>query len=311
MVKTRIRITREEAKAEADQPVTDQSLRLLAYLDEWYGPTCHRYMGLGGCGDALLTMGAAYGDPLAKVAFFANGNSRPLVEKFFEALGITAYVHHNIMGPKWGGYVISQVMSHPNFRPSAHLTDNYGEWVTDIAKFLPRITARLPFIELFGRKPDWFTSRVVCLCPVGGYRPDRKRYLDEDEYHKLVARLIGLGNTVVTVAEERELHVFGQHRHPRSCWLTDEFLLCEQDRREIDFKTMLAVVNTAEQMISVDTLWKTYSAMAGIPTQVIETRNHDGSYSPVGTYHTDNVFLNTTIWPHMSLVKIEDLLRWL
>jgi hypothetical protein len=42
------------------------------------------YLGFGGCGDALLTLASAYKDNDAKVVFFANPTSSPLILQFYE-----------------------------------------------------------------------------------------------------------------------------------------------------------------------------------------------------------------------------------
>jgi hypothetical protein len=74
------------------------------------------------------------------------------------------------------------------------------------------------------------------------------------------------------------------------------------------FINFLKIINSASEIISVDTWLKTYTLLAGIPTKVIESKFYD-SYLPFGHDPSDYVFLNTKVWPHLSIVRPENIIR--
>ena len=73
------------------------------------------------------------------------------------------------------------------------------------------------------------------------------------------------------------------------------------------FDIFLKTINSAKEVISVDTWLKTYTLLAGLPTKVIESKFH-GSYMPFGHDSSDYVFINPNIWKNIKIVRPENII---
>ena len=73
------------------------------------------------------------------------------------------------------------------------------------------------------------------------------------------------------------------------------------------FDIFLRTINSAKEVISVDTWLKTYTLLAGLPTKVIESKFH-GSYMPFGHDSSDYVFINPNIWKNIKIVRPENII---
>jgi hypothetical protein len=269
-------------------------------------PDKNYYLGFGGLGDAILLMAVCWDNPKAKVVFFAN--QIPFIRSFFELLGISVYLHENIMGTKMAAHIFDYMRVLPTFKESAHLADglNCDDWANE-KKYIGRIRSQVPWIQHLGKTPS--DKPVVIIAPSGSHKDiKRQRYLHNGEYDKLVNIYLDKGYSVYVVGSMNDLHHFKLINRDNFFWLHSERVYDGNGiGRESNLNNMLRIINSAEHVVSMDTWLKTYTLTCGIPTTVIETR-WDGVYKRYGEDITDFIFLNRNIWPHLSLIKIEDLL---
>lgn len=264
------------------------------------------YLGFGGLGDALLLMAACWGNPRAKVVFFAN--QIPFINNFFDILGISVFLHSNIMGTKMANHIFDYMKKLPTFKESAHLADelNYNDWSNE-RKYISRIRSRVNWIQHFGKNE---TDKPVIVIGPSGSNKDikRQRYLHNEEYRKLVNIYLDKDYKVYATGSMNDLHHFGLVDRDNYFWLNSDGIYDSKGiGKESNLKDMLRIINSAEHVFSMDTWLKTYTLLCGIPTTVIGTR-WDGKYRKYGEDITDYIFLNRNIWPNLNLAEIETLL---
>jgi hypothetical protein len=297
----RIKLQREHPKVPvfSSPALLSQIKSFTQYLDK------HYYLGFGGLGDAILLIAVCWDDPKAKVVFFAN--QVPFIRAFFELLGISVYIHDNIMGTKMASHIFEYMKSLPTFKQSAHLADglDFNDWSNE-DKYISRIRGGVDWISHLGKHPT--DMPIVIIAPSGSHKDiKRQRFLHNGEYEWLVHRYLDKGYRVYVVGSMNDLHHFKLINRNNFYWLhSDRIYDGNGIGKESSLLNMLRIINSAEHVVSMDTWLKTYTLTCGIPTTVIETR-WDGTYKPYGEDITDYIFLNRTIWPHLTLVKWEDL----
>lgn len=271
-----------------------------------HDPNRNYYLGFGGLGDALLLMAVCWENPKAKVVFFAN--QMPFIRAFFDIFGIGVYLHDNIMGTKMANHIFDYMKSLPGFRDSAHLADglDYGDWANE-KKYVNRIRGKTRWIQHLGKAP--VDKPVVIIGPSGSHKDiKRQRYLNVEEYKELTKKHLAKGYKVYATGSMNDLHFFGLIDKPDFYWLNSDTIYDGKGvARPSDLKNMLRIINSAEHVLSMDTWLKTYTLLCGIPTTVVETR-WEGRYKNYGEDITDFIFLNRSIWPHLTMAKIESLL---
>ena len=212
------------------------------------------------------------------------------------------------MGTKMAGHIFDYMQSLPNFKQSAHLADglDYGDWKNE-RKYINRIRGKARWVQHLGKAP--IDKPVVILQPSGSHKDTkRQRYLNVEEYKELTKKYLGKGYKVYAVGSMNDLHFFGLIDKDNFFWLNSDSIYDGRgNTRPSDLKNMLRIINSAEHVLSVDTWLKTYTLLCDIPTTVIETR-WDGKYKNYGEDITDFIFLNKSIWPHLTMAKIESLL---
>jgi len=305
--KTRIeKKKREVFRIERPNP-SPPNYTLLNEIYQWIDRSDNLYLGFGGTGDALLLLASCWNDPNANPVFFANAPSINLIKQFFELFKINALLKHNIMGQTIAGEIFSIITKHPNFKESAHLADGlyFGDWV-DEDKYAKRIKSSVPWKDEIGIHKT--NKKSIVICPSGSDRTmGRQRFITHKEYRKLAERYMNEDFLVFFVGSEQDFKYYHFKENVPVTWLTSTKSLSYNNQGPMNLKSMLQVINSATEVISVDTWVKTYSLLAGLPTKVIKTR-WNGNYLPYGRDVTDFVFLSKKIWKKIEFVEIEDLI---
>lgn len=264
------------------------------------------YLGFGGTGDAVLVLAACYKNPKSYIVFFANTGSLPFVKDLFKLYNIPSTVMANVMGQPIANMVFNRLKKLLTFKQSAHLADglDYEDWRNE-EKYIPRIVNHIPeWRSKFGL----LAKNLIAISPSGSTRDiSRQRYLKKSEYETLVRKYLAKGYEVYGIGSDRDCreYFFQEKGH---WWTTRHFLRdCNNQSTSHSLEAMLRIINTATEVISMDTWLKTYSLIAGIPTTVVATR-WNGVYKPYGSDVTDCIFLNKKIWPSLKVAQIEDLL---
>jgi len=239
-------------------------------------PDKHYYLGFGGLGDALLLMAVCWENPKAKVVFFAN--QIPFIRNFFDILGISVFIHDNIMGTKMAAHIFDYMKKLPTFKESAHLADglDYNDWANE-KKYASRIRGRTRWVQHFGKAPT--NKPVIIIGPSGSHKDiKRQRYLHNGEYKRLVDIYLDKGYKVYAAGSMNDLHHFGLVNRDNFFWLNSDTIYDGKGNAQpSNLTNMLRIINSAEHVISMDTWLKTYTLLCDIPTTVVETR-WDGNH---------------------------------
>ncbi len=271
------------------------------------------YLNFGGTGDLVLLLANCYDDPNAQVVFCANTCSLELCKEFLEFFKKDHLLSRNVMGSRVANTIYDYMRSKSNLKPSAHLSKglNFGDWPLNQEYYKNNIKLSTNWIDEIGKNPFFNGNRVIILQPSGSVKNlDRQRFLTQNEYNALVKRLVDNNFVVITTGSQADKEYY--HWRPwtnRNYFMTSSQLFGFNSVTSINLQTFLQTVNAAEKVISMDTWLKTYSAIAGIDTTVIQSRCR-GGYLRVGADVGDSIFLNTTWWPNMRVSKYEDLLNF-
>lgn len=259
------------------------------------------YLGVGGLGDAMLTIAACHADTDAKVVFGANGGTEDTIKKMFDVFGISVLLTPNFNSSFEGMAIFNYVTGHRSFKGMAHIPDrmNYGEWKEQTRKYIPRIVNRMPLISLLGKLDNpRHTRGIVGLAPSGSDKQStwKQRWLSRDEYFRVVHRLIEDGYTVFSFGSERDMDFYGPYPNNNAFWFSSDVAMCyPTPKYPINIKYMMQAMNACESFTSVDTWFKTYTGLAGIPTKLIKSRYNGRSYNTMMD-PSDYVFINPEIW---------------
>jgi hypothetical protein len=74
------------------------------------------------------------------------------------------------------------------------------------------------------------------------------------------------------------------------------------------FEKFLKIINSADEVISMDTWLKTYSALIGIKTSVIMNRSK-GKYIDIFRDPSDYIFLNSDLWPDLEITTFDEIIK--
>lgn len=262
------------------------------------------YLGFGGVGDAMLLLGACWNNPRAHSVFFANNPA--LTKDFFRLFGVTATVMANVMGTPMANIAQKRLQKLSTFKQSAHLADDcyYEDWRNE-DKYISRI---INYIPQWRSKFGLLAKNLIAIAPSGSHRDNsRQRYLEKHEYESLVRKYLNQGYEVYGIGSDKDWREY--HMPEKGVWWATNRILrdWQGNIKNHELADMLRIINSATEVISMDTWMKTYSMIAGIPTTVIATRWHE-KYLNYGEDVTDWIFLNPKIWPQLKVARIEDLL---
>jgi hypothetical protein len=264
------------------------------------------YLGFGGTGDAMLVLAAAYANPKRHVIFFGNPTSITLIKDMFCTFDTSATVMPNIMGKPLANIVFAKLNKAGTIKESAHLADGlyYEDWRNE-DKYIKRIVNHIP---QWRSKFGLLDKKLVVIAPSGSNRdPNRQRYLSKKEYETIVRNYLGQGYEVYGIGSDRDWREYAIFEEG-VWWATNRILRNWQGKsKNHKLADMLKIINSATEVISMDTWLKTYSLIAGMPTTVIATR-WGGAYKPYGEDVTDWIFLNSKIWPTLKVVRVEELI---
>ena len=283
---------------------------LLKKIDVFFDDNCSAYMALGGIGDLLLILATCYDQKNPKVLFLANNPASVFVKNLFKFFNIPHLIHKNLMGTHWCNLVYDKFIKMPSFKTSAHLADglNYGDWY-NLEKYAPRIRNNTNWDELVGHN-KLFSEKYVILCPSGSWKNEsRRRYLSLEEYRIVVTKLLQKKYKIVTTSDENDLKTYGLFPNQNCVWMTNNHIISfDGSKKEIDFKTFLQTINSANQHISMDTYLKTLVLLMNKEVKVIKTR-FNGNYLEDGVDSSDKIFLDKTIWPKVKTYKLDELFQ--
>lgn len=279
-------------------------------LKNWLAEDADYYLSFGGAGDALIMLAACWDNPRARPVFFTNGSR--LTARLFDALGVKALIHPNIMGQPWVHTVLEPLMSHPNFKPAGHLpvSLDYSDWKHKHQYFIDTMVTETPWRTTLGVEPNPFqTSRVIVICPSGSTKDkSRQRFLTPEEFQSLSHFYLDGGCTVLGCMSEEDVRIYRPIKHPHFGFLSADKLSTPKKETRHNAAKMLRYVNSADLVISPDTWLKTYSMLAGIPTVVIMTR-WNGRYRLIGEEVADYVFLHPAIWKNIRFARAEEFVK--
>lgn len=264
----------------------------------------------GGVGDLLLLLAECYQDSSAKIIFFANGGSDQFGKKFLELFGCNYMIHPNIMGGKIANEVVGFLSSTGRLATSAHLADNldFDDYKNNPEKYKQRMTLHTNWKDHIGMIEELQSQKTCVLSPSGSTRTLwKQRFLHPDEYQTIVSIYLNHGYKVYSVGSNNDIKFYPKIKNDNHFWLTsDEIVHKNQTQKINNFKHFLQIINSATVVLSVDTWLKTYSALSGIKTRVIQNRFND-VYEPVGHDPSDFIFLNTDFYPTMQIHQLSNL----
>lgn len=264
------------------------------------------YVVFGGVGDLVLVLGECWEDPEAKVLFFANVNSRQFGEEFLKLFNKKYMVFPNLMGTSTAPRLVSDIRSTGRLMPSAHLADelDFDDWKRDTYKYKKRITSETDWKNFIGMESK--AKKVMILCPSGSTKDlNRQRYLAHDEYLAIVHTYIRKGFMVYSTGSDMDCSYYPFIANPNHVWLmSDKIVDYKKNKISHAFEKFLKIINSADEVVSMDTWLKTYSCMAGIETKVIMNRSKNG-YIDLFRDPSDCIFLNSDIWKHLETTTFD------
>jgi len=254
------------------------------------------YLGIGGLGDLILTLGTLFHDPSARLIFWATTGLPLVAKKMLLAFGVKEYyLLPAFPADPIGRFVWEACYRHRNLVawPIAPYTLDYDEWASLTDEYTRRLVPEIPLIERFGTVPK-DGRRVLCLVPKGSLV---QKTVYPDEFRTIVNRYFKEGWKIYAVGGLSEIT---SYQDDRCDWINTDYIKTPDRTLSIDTKTLFRVLNSCDLVISVDTWVKTYTCMAGIETLVLRPRlpPHQHAYFQAG----DHIFLNPGIWKTMKLL---------
>ena len=293
------------------QEQQQQNLELLNQLKSFINPLANTYLTFGGAGDLILLLAECYNDKNAQVIFFANDISVSFSTQFLNYFKIKSFIYPNIMGNPFANNIKSYLETNTKLMKSAHLvpTLDYGEWERNSEYYIEKITSHANWKNEIGTVKHIENKKILLVAPSGSVKSKTKqKYLEPEEHYNIVNHFIAKDWNVFTVGSTEDFIKYKKINNENHRWLlADKSIDSNFNETPHSFDTFLKLINSATKVISVDTWLKTYTAIAGIETNVILSRYY-GKYMSYGSNSADYVFLNTKIWPNMNLCTIKDLL---
>jgi len=269
------------------------------------------YLTFGGVGDLVLLLGECYNDKSAKVFFFANQPSVEFANQFVSFFGLKSFISPNIMGSRLANQVHDVLEKTGRLKNSAHLAKNldYGDWRKNAYYYETKIKSQTTWFQDIGKLEFLNNAKVLILAPCGSIRTQGKqRYLTPEEYIAITNLYLSKGWIVYSVGSEKDREFYPFLRNSNHMWLMSDKTINENNViNKHSFDIFLRTINSAKEVISVDTWLKTYTLLAGLPTKVIESKFH-GSYMPFGHDSSDYVFINPNIWKNIKIVRPENII---
>ncbi len=274
------------------------------------GNSGNYYVVFGGVGDLILVLAECYMDPDAKVLFFANVNSRQFGEEFLKFFNMKYMIFPNLMGTSAAPQLVNELNATGRLQPSGHLADglDFGDWARDIYKYKKKMTLLTNWKNEIGTLPS--NKKVLILCPSGSNKdPNRQRYLVHDEYLAIVHTCIRKGFYVYSTGSEKDFGYYPLiNNHNHSWLLSDKTIDYKKHVQNHKFEKFLKIINSADEVISMDTWLKTYSALIGIKTSVIMNRSK-GKYIDIFRDPSDYIFLNSDLWPDLEITTFDEIIK--
>jgi len=269
------------------------------------------YLNFGGVGDLILLLAECYKDKNSIVVFFCNGHSKTFAEEILEFFNIDYHIHDNIMGTRMANVVYDTFYSTGRLKQSAHLSEglNFNDWKGRENFYQQNMVLETDWINHFGSISELKNKKNLVICPCGSFKSSHtQRYISAEEYTRIVNCYLEKGYNIFATGGEKEKQSFPQLPNKSCYWMTTEKIYDSNGKiTPITISTFFKYINSASEVISMDTWLKSYSALAGIPTKVILSRRN-GRYMNYGEAVDNYMFLNKNLWKHMDLVKVEDLL---
>lgn len=303
---TRPKLTKSVRQARID---ARRSNGVLEEMMGFAGKVGNYYITFGGVGDLILLFAEAYRDPEAKIIFYANQGSMEFAKLFLNEFKIPHFMRPNIMGSSIANTAIDLLKTTGRLKTSAHLPDglDYGDWTRNLEKYKSRMPKNTDWVSRFGFIQEMKNNKVAIIAPSGSYRTNwKQKYLHPHEYELIVDLYLRNGYVVYSTGSESDKNYYQNIRHNSHFWLTSEKIYSGRNFYDaINFKHFLQIINSATEVLSVDTWIKTYSSLAGIPTKVFENR-YNGKIYDFGRDSGDLIFLNDEWWTNMKRYKVED-----
>jgi len=286
---------------------SDDYLQLVGFVN--HNPSV--YGGVGGLGDALLTLAASHMDPGSKVVFGANSGVQQPIKQLFDTFEVEALVVRNFNGSVEGRAAWRSLLENPHCKGGVHIPAdlNYGDWNNNAKGYLDKTVKRMPLVKILGKLVNSrATKKVIGLSPRGSDHTSqwKQRYLTRDEYQQLVKNLLKENATVMVFGSEDDLNYYGVYQDNNVIFMNSNFAISHPaPKYPISMRHMLTAVNSCDLIISVDTWLKTYAALAGIPCKVIMNR-YFGKSTMDYADASDKIFLDTSAWG-FEIVSLDSL----
>jgi hypothetical protein len=268
------------------------------------------YITFGGVGDLILLLAESYMDFNAKIIFMANSSSRAFGEEFLKYFKKNYIILPNMMGTGTANQIVNSLQKLNRLKTSAHIADglDYEDWKRNTEKYKERLTLKTRWLQDIGTIKT--LKKHVVICPSGSNRLEQKqRYLLPDEYLAIVHKYLKNDYIVYSTGSDKDVSSYPVINNPNHFWLmSNKTIEYKKSSRSHPFEMFLKFINSAEEIISMDTWLKTYSLLAGKHTKVIINRSR-GKYIPVGLDPSDYIFLNTNFWPNLKLYTLDGLLN--
>ena len=267
------------------------------------------YLTFGGIGDFILILAEAYKDPQAKIIFFANNTASSFVKDIINEFKIPTLIADNPMGTPDAMKALQMVRLTGRLRPSQHLSENldYDDWSRRFDLYRNKMTTNTDWLQRFGTIPNK-TGKIAIIAPSGSFRNNSpQKYLHNFELDMLAQIYLKANYTVYCVGNFGDKDFYKIHKNPNLFWLTINQLVNFKDQKKpITTKEFFQIINSGDEICSVDTWLKTYTCLCGLPTNVFLNREND--HSRWGILAGDHIFLNTTLWPTMKLWDVKEFL---
>lgn len=269
------------------------------------------YLTFGGVGDLVLLLAECYNDKSGKVLFFANQPSVEFANHFLSYFGLKSFISPNIMGTRTANQIHDVLEKTGRLKNSQHLAKNldYGDWRKNAYGYETRIKNTTTWMKDIGKLDYLNNAKVMIIAPCGSIRnTGKQRYLTPEEYVAVVNIYLSKGWIVYSVGSEKDFDFYPFIKNDKHMWLmADKTINSNNVINKHHFEIFLKTINSAKEVISVDTWLKTYTLLAGIPTKVIESKFH-GAYMPFGHDSSDYIFINPNIWKNIQIVRPDQII---
>lgn len=288
-----------------------QDQTILERIQHFAGNHGNIYVVFGGVGDLILVLAECYKDVSAKLIFFANNNAAEFGKHFLNHFKVHSYIHPNIMGSKTANHVVDYLKGTGRLKNSAHLAQGlyFTDWSLNTEIYKNRMVRSTSWLNDVGVVQQFKSKKTMLISPSGSFRSQHKqKFLSDDEYTGIVNYYLKHNYHVISTGADKDYNFYTKINHENHFWITaDKLVEKNQKINPLKFHDFLQLINSASEVISVDTWLKTYTCLAGIPTKVIPNRSNN-DWLPFGVDPSDYIFLNEDFWPSMRLTKPEEII---